>query len=367
MTDNGALADVRKMLKQSQQRAERAGESRYKHLRAGLVDADGLRALPPPEPLVGGYLFRDSLAWLGGKPGNGKTFVAVDIACCVGTGTLWHGHSVARGSVLYVIVEGARGLARRVDAWVEEHGVPVTGVAFLPVPVNLRADSDALCQLVAERRDALVIVDTQAKASAGLDENSARDMGLLVAALDLLREASHGCVLVVHHEPRNGENLRGSTALEGAADTILRAAKDGMIVTVETTKQKDAEEPGPLRLALRSRGASLALTRDTGADRVTASDGVVLAALQMIGGDVSSTTLKQAAGLAPATFYRSIAALIDRGLIHKVVQGRNTWYRWPTGKVTATSTDVSPVGTPTCSETTGPTGPTGPVDSHEAK
>ena len=56
--------------------------------------------------------------------------------------------------------------------------------------------------------------------------------------------------LIVHHDARNGENLRGSTAIEGAATTILRAAKDGQLVTITNPKQKDAPEQPPLTLAL---------------------------------------------------------------------------------------------------------------------
>src|SRR4051794_24201973 len=65
---------------------------RAEELRARLLDAAGLQAIPPPAPLVDGWLFKDSLAWLGGKPGHGKTFVAVDLAGCVATGLPWHGH-----------------------------------------------------------------------------------------------------------------------------------------------------------------------------------------------------------------------------------------------------------------------------------
>src|SRR5215217_3573886 len=83
-----------------------ATQTRYGELELRLVDIAGLEAIPPPEFLIDGYLIRNSLAWLGGKPGHYKSFVAVEMACCVATGTNWHGYKVKQGKVLYLIAEG---------------------------------------------------------------------------------------------------------------------------------------------------------------------------------------------------------------------------------------------------------------------
>ena len=153
-------------------------------LRARLVGTAGLLAIPPPTPLVDGWLYADSIAWLGGKPGHGKTFVAVELACCVGTGTPWHGHDVTQGRVLYLIAEGASGLAQRVDAWAlaqrrtgRQRAVPARAGP---------ADGDDV-DVAALRRNcstsfdpSLVILDTQARVTVGAEENSSRDMGKFV-------------------------------------------------------------------------------------------------------------------------------------------------------------------------------------------
>jgi hypothetical protein len=218
--------------------ADEQADSRYLELRGRLLTVAGLRDIPPPVPLIAGYLYRDSLAWLGGKPGHGKSFLAVDLACCIGTGTAWHGHEVTAGKVLYLIAEGASGLSRRVDAWTLAHGRPVKRVVFLPVPVQLltAVDVAAFGHLLADLAPDLIILDTQARVTVGGEENSSKDMGRFVDALEHLRRQSGACVLTVHHEARAGENLRGSTALEGAATTILRATKDGQLVEVTNPK-----------------------------------------------------------------------------------------------------------------------------------
>jgi RecA-family ATPase len=239
-------------------------DRRYLELHGQLLDADGLRKIEPPSPLIENYLFHDSLAWLGGKPGHGKSFTAVDLACCVGTGTPWHSHAVAQGVVVYVIAEGASGLAQRVDAWSLAHGQQVRNVLFLPVPAQLMdpIDTAAIAEMGGNLDADLLILDTQARVTVGAEENSSRDMGRFVDNLEKIRRHTGACVMPVHHEPRNGENLRGSTALEGAATTILRVSKDGDVVELTNPKQKDTPEQAPILLALTPVGSSAILSHE---------------------------------------------------------------------------------------------------------
>lgn len=299
------------------QEAEQAPPSRLDQLRGALLDAAGLKTISSPDPLIEGWVFRDSLGWLGGKPGHGKTFVAVDIACCVGTGTPWHGFAVAQGTVLYVIAEGAAGLSQRVDAWQLAYGCRADNVLFLPVAVQLMNVTDVIAfrELLTETRPCLVVLDTQARVTVGAEENSSRDMGMFVDALERLRQASGACILAVHHEPRNGENLRGSTALEGAATSILRVSKDGSLIEVTNPKQKDSPEKDPLRLALNPIGVSATVSLATGAI-TTDSERSLLTTLQNFGtSGASSTQLQEATGMPRRTYFRALSVLVSKGLI----------------------------------------------------
>lgn len=309
-----------------------AVDRRYLELRSRLLDVAGLRRIAAPVPIVEGLLYRNSLAWLAGKPGHGKSFVAVDLACCVGTGTDWHGHRVIRGKVLYLIAEGAAGLGRRVEAWSVRNGRPVEQVLFLPVPVQLLQGVDvaAFTQLLGDLRPDLAILDTQARVTVGAEENSARDMGLFVDALETVRRSSGACILTVHHDARNGENLRGSTAIEGAATTILRAAKDGQLVTITNPKQKDGPEQAPLALVMTPLGDSAILSHEAvGIDLQTRSseDRILTVLWDSFGTDgASKTELREAADLPKTTYYRAVNELLRRGLINEHKQGRSKIY-----------------------------------------
>jgi phage/plasmid primase-like uncharacterized protein len=78
--------------------------------------------------VVDDYIEADSLAQVFGDPGGGKSFVAIDLACCVATGKPWHGHDVKQGSVFYIAGEGHNGLARRLKAWQIGNGTSLAGV-----------------------------------------------------------------------------------------------------------------------------------------------------------------------------------------------------------------------------------------------
>ncbi|MFD3399435.1 AAA family ATPase [Kribbella sp. NPDC058693] len=315
-----------------EQSASNRSKVRADELRALLVDAAGLRDIRPPEPIVDGWLYADSLAWLSGKPGHAKSFLAVDLACSIGTGRSWHGHDTTPGRVVYVIAEGASGLGRRVEAWSLANGTAVDQVAFLPVPVHLMTSLDvsAFSQLLAELRPLLVILDTQARVTTGAEENSSRDMGLFVEALERLRRESGACVLVVHHEPRNGDNLRGSTALEGAATTIIRTSKDGSTVGVTNPKQKDAPAQPAMTLSLISCGESAILSHEAvGLVALgTESELELLSVIRDSFGTAGATKseLKEATNQPKTTYYRSIKALIGKGLVIERKEGRSTVY-----------------------------------------
>ena len=248
--------------------------------------------------------------------------------------------------MLYLIAEGASGIALRIDAWTLANGRKAENVLFLPVPVRMMDSVEvaAFTQLLEDLRPVLLILDTQARVTVGAEENSSRDMGRFVDALEDLRRQSGACILVVHHEPRNGENLRGSTALEGAATTILRVAKDGNVVELSNPKQKDTPEQAPILLALTPIGDSAILSHEAVgiAGFTTESEHHVLTVLRDSFGNrgATKTELREAAGQPKSTWYRSINALVNKGLVREHKEGRSTIYTLPsTDQQTEVPTD----------------------------
>jgi hypothetical protein len=232
--------------------------------------------LKPIDWLVRGYLEADSLALLFGDPGCGKSFVAVDLACAVATGTDWHGNRTKTGAVFYIAGEGHNGLARRFKAW---EVARATDLSSAPIYVSHRAASlndpssaEAVSQAVDELAAAsgqsprLIVVDTLARNFGGADENSTADMNAFVTNLDAyLKDRFHACVLVVHHTGHADKTrARGAMALKGALDAEYQLTRDQAsgVITLSTTKMKDAEPPKPVSFQLR--GVELPFIDDDG-------------------------------------------------------------------------------------------------------
>lgn len=218
-----------------------------------LSRADQL-AIPRTPPLVAGWLGRGQVARIYGPPGAGKSFLAVDLAACVSVGRPWHGRAVARAEVLYFAAEDATGVAMRLQAWERyreiEHNVHL-------VATPLRLDADAVDRIMTaiesyfeDREIGLIVLDTQAMVTVGMDENSAADMGLFVEAVKLLAQRCKATVLTVHHSGVRGGRARGSSSILGAMDVEMEASISGTTVTLSAVKQKNIAKAPPLLATL---------------------------------------------------------------------------------------------------------------------
>lgn len=213
--------------------------------------------LESPDWLVHGYFERDTVTQIFGDPGSGKSFVALDIALSVATGQPWQGRETSTGPVFYIAGEGLRGLQRRKEAWLRHHGISDRSAPFWFSNQSI-AFSDAN-QLAITINDidraiaggdlpALIVVDTLARNFGNGDENSTKDMGAFIAALDIIRQRYHCCILLVHHSGHADKSrARGAIALLGSLDAEYQITKagDGLIV-MQSTKQKDNDHPVPL-------------------------------------------------------------------------------------------------------------------------
>lgn len=212
--------------------------------------------VPKPTPwLMEGWLVENTLAGLVAASGACKSFLAIDWACCVATGTPWNGFPVKAGAVCYLAGEGQDGLRKRIAAWEHQTGVSITGKplylsAGLPFLCN---DTNAVAS-IEEMNDAtlagpsLIVVDTVARAMGGSNENSAEDMSWLIRSMDWMRQECGATVLAVHHTGHEGSRARGSSAFHAALDSeFLMKGNSAGEVELAASKCKDWATPDPMR------------------------------------------------------------------------------------------------------------------------
>lgn len=272
LSENGAPAD--------QDRTLRSGwDSGYEHPRSNdnesvrvdlteelkefakkVLNAQELREIPPPKWLFPGWLERNTLVHLVGAAGNGKSFVGLDWLACVASGRGWPSHdegALTPGYALYVVAEGASGTVLRLDAWEKTYGPAGDLLKFLPWAIQVKSHEwDVFIEYCASLPipPTIIMVDTQARVTVGVEENSNTEMGLVVNRCDMLKERTGATVVIVHHTSGEGNKTRGATSWIGAVDTevFVQQHPKSKRITVECRKQKNAaaDEGGKLTYML---------------------------------------------------------------------------------------------------------------------
>ncbi len=220
-----------------------------------LLDEPG----PEHEHLIDGILTVGDKSVIGGASRSGKSFLAIDMAMSIATATDFFGHKVMRpGLVVYQAGEGGRGIKKRFRAWRQYHQLKKEDrvpVFILTSRIDIHSADGDTAKLIdelsaIERMYNLPIVatfiDTLAKASGAADENSGRDMGVVMGNVDKLADAfpeMHVCL--VHHMNAGGTKLRGHTSVHAGVDQVILVTRDEdnpRIRTALLDKQKDEED-----------------------------------------------------------------------------------------------------------------------------
>lgn len=218
---------------------------------------DMVANIGPTRWLVRKLLPEDCTAVLYGPSGTLKSFVMIDMALSIATGSPWQGKETKQRTVFYLAGEGEQGFAKRVVGWCMKHAMQAPdGFAFRQMPrIQDASQLDQLVEAIrgieAERGQAgLIIIDTLFTALDGGDENSGKDMGQIIAAMKRLRMEFGAAVVTVHHTGKIGETARGHSSLPSGMDVMLYAKPGPVPLTVEISnpKQKDGAEHAPMLL-----------------------------------------------------------------------------------------------------------------------
>jgi hypothetical protein len=305
-----------------------------------LLTDRSIEELPALEYLVDGMIPAGSLSALVAPPGSGKSFCALSLCVAVATGGHWMGRRVLRpGPAVLIAAEGSSGIRQRLEAC--KHALEISGsidVYFLLQPVNFFDGADARAFAIALKSlpiaPALIVVDTLHRSMEGADENSARDMGRVLAAIDRVRMSTGAAVQVIHHTNYTGDKERGSTSLRGAVDVLLQLRVEDGRTTMTCEKQKDAAPFPAIGLELVPTLESCVVQvlsggRESEAGTLSPRDSKALKELSLIAGSDGATAtewLKSSAPLSDAGFYRARNALIGAGYVIERKKGNGKRY-----------------------------------------
>jgi len=172
---------------------------------------------------------------IGGAPKCSKTWLGLDLALSVATGTACLGrYAVPRpGAVLIYLAEDALAVVReRVEGMARHRGLELNGVAIHVITApSLRLDRpphrNRLLETARQLRPRLLLLDPLVRLHA-VDENDAGQVAELLAYFRLLQRQLDLSVILVHHTRKNapggvaaGQGLRGSSDLHAFGDSNL--------------------------------------------------------------------------------------------------------------------------------------------------
>lgn len=229
-----------------------------------VVHVDEIRAIAPDARwLIEGLWGQAAVGFVAGHPKSYKSWLGLDIALSVATGTPCLDVFPVRdpGRALIYLAEDSPEMVReRVAAIAAHRGVALADVDLHVITAPaLRLDlAEHVARLeatVRAMRPRLLLLDPLVRLH-GLDENRSGDIAGLLSHLRALQRACDVAVMVAHHTRKNevgagpaGQGLRGSGDLWAWSDSTLyiRRAKGKLRLSME---HRAAPAPDPVWLQL---------------------------------------------------------------------------------------------------------------------
>ncbi len=289
--------------------------------------------------LVTGLWLEQAVGVLGGEPKCCKSFLALDLAVSVASGSacLRQFPVPTAGRVLLYAAEDALHIVRRrlegicAAAQVSFEDLDVHVITAPTVRLDLPADRERLERTVVALEPRLLVLDPFVRLHR-IDENASGEVAPLLAYLRELQRRHGISVLVVHHARKGGARLRAGQALRGSSEfhawgdsnLYLRRIENQLALTVE---HRAAPSMPPIDLELAQRGESLALEARACAQSTaeppspTSADEQIIHALRDADHPLSAAQLRALCSVRKATFYARLEDLTRAGRLLRSPEG----------------------------------------------
>lgn len=205
---------------------------------------------------------RAGVGIIGGHPKLGKSWLGLDLAVSVASGTpCLDTFRVAEpgGALIYMAEDAAPVVKQRLEGICRHRGLDLAelpiGVITAPsMRLDLPHDQRRLVETVRCHAPRLLLLDPFVRLHR-MNENQASDVAAVLGYLRELQRAHDLAVIVVHHARKNGGSTSGGQALRGSSDFFawvdtalsLRRQRQRLILSVE---HRAAAAPQPVHLAL---------------------------------------------------------------------------------------------------------------------
>jgi hypothetical protein len=289
--------------------------------------------------LVTGLWLEQAVGIIGAEPKCCKSFLALDLAVAVASGTpcLRHFPVPTAGRVLLYAAEDALHIVRRrlegicAAAGLVLQDLDVQVITAPTVRLDLPADRAKLEYTVEQLKPRLLVLDPFVRLHR-IDENASGEVAPLLAYLRELQRRHLLAVLVVHHAKKGGARIRAGQALRGSSEfhawgdsnLYLRRLGNELTLTVE---HRAAPSVPPIHLELAQCGESLALQLCSEPNSIpdippqASLDERIVSILSQSDRPVPAAELRALCSVRKATFYARLLDLTRDGRLVRSPEG----------------------------------------------
>ena len=184
---------------------------------------------PPIEWMIENLIPAVTVSVFYGDPGSKKTYSLLSMAVCVAMGKPWLGMKTKPGKVLFVDEEmGESWMRRRLRASIKgelgDENIAIEFVSFAGYKLDSKEGAAQLQNDIEEHKSKLVILDALSEIMDG-DENAKKDTSPVFIALKRIAEKTGCTIIVIHHANKSG-GYRGSSAIKGHPDLMIKVQSD---------------------------------------------------------------------------------------------------------------------------------------------
>ena len=235
----------------------------------------------PRSYILDGIIESASIVMIAGKEKIGKSYVLMNLACCMASERPWLGRETMKdekGGVLWVNLDMKREAARRraneimngiEEAWnvrtpelfnnfhmIHSQTFREQGLNSLTFDDNPDAKNTVIEmeRLIKDSRYNIKVcfIDSQIQVEGTLDENVPRDAETLFRKMKEIRDDTGCSFILIHHNTKYGDRGRGSSALFGETDLNLQLSPDSdstakLILQTDGARDNAAQDIGMLK------------------------------------------------------------------------------------------------------------------------
>lgn len=286
--------------------------------RRGWLNADEIDRIKDPTFLINDFLVAGEVTVIAGPGSSGKTYAVIDAAL----------RTAQHYGVMYVAGEDAPGVKLRRNAWTQFWQQPRPEQFLMWTEYFSLFEEGSVQDFISQVLPLgikLIVLDTLSQCSRGADENSSKDMGIVMSNAQRIAHETGAAVLIIHHSRKDGNGYRGSSKIVFDTYGFFEVSKIDDVVEIAPVRVKNAEGIKPryfrfiaVQVGSKESAVIAPAARVLSGKKLTENQAKILTTLALMTdsvGGAKSSELGQATNLSGNAYFKPLKALREKDYI----------------------------------------------------